>query len=203
MGSDALKVSVTNGFVLTFALLFVICGEKGGIAVLLCALLHELAHAAAVCLCGGRLTAFVMEASGFQMKTSFPAGVSYWKEIFCLASGALCNLLVGFALVRLLPGNEYIYMLGGANLTVGIFNLVPAGRFDGGKIVRLCAEYASGPQRAQLILNVISGMTAGFVLVGGGMLFFQSGRNPLVALTSLYLSFLLGYDIITTARKRG
>ncbi len=202
MANDMLRLSVTNGFVLTFALLFAVCGESGGIAVLLCALTHELAHAAAVRICGGRVTAFVMEASGFQMKTVFPAGISYWKEIFCLASGALCNLLLGFALVRMVWGNEYIYMLGGANLTFGFFNLIPAGRFDGGKIVRLCAEYAAGPQRSRLIPNWISGIAAGLVLAGGGILFFKSGRNPLVALTCLYLSFLLGYDIITAVRKR-
>ena len=68
-----------------------------------------------------------------------------------------CNLLLGFALVRMVWGNEYIYMLGGANLTFGFFNLIPAGRFDGGKIVRLCAEYAAGPQRSRLIPNWISG----------------------------------------------
>ena len=202
MGNDTIKITVTNGFVLTFALLFVICGERGGVAVLFCALLHELAHAAAVLLCGGRLTAFVMEASGFQMKTSFSPGISYRKEIFCLASGALSNLLIGFALVRWLPGNEYVYMLGGANLTVGLFNLVPAGRFDGGKIVRLCVEYSAGPQRAQRILNIISGLTAALVLSGGAILFFRSGGNPLIALTCLYLAFLLGCDLISACVRK-
>ena len=55
MANDMLRISVTNGFVVTFALLFAVCGESGGIAVLLCALTHELAHAAAMLACGGKI----------------------------------------------------------------------------------------------------------------------------------------------------
>lgn len=194
--NENIRLSVSNGFVILFAALFGICGLAGGIAVLCCAILHELAHLGAVSLCGGSLTALELRGDGFRMETSLPATVSYLRELFCLASGALANLTVGFLMVRMLSENEYIYILGGANIVTGLLNLVPAGRFDGGKIVRLCVEYAAGPQRARQVGDAISGLAALLVLFGGGLLFFRFGRKPLVAGTTLYLSFLLGYDII-------
>lgn len=175
--NENIRLSVSNGFVILFAALFGICGLAGGIAVLCCAILHELAHLGAVSLCGGSLTALELRGDGFRMETSLPATVSYLRELFCLASGALANLTVGFLMVRMLSENEYIYILGGANIVTGLLNLVPAGRFDGGKIVRLCVEYAAGPQRARQVGDAISGLAALLVLFGGGLLFFDLGEN--------------------------
>ena len=42
--NENIRLSVSNGFVILFAALFGICGLAGGIAVLCCAILHELAH---------------------------------------------------------------------------------------------------------------------------------------------------------------
>lgn len=200
MKNEFVRFSITNGFLLTWILLFAICGVDGGMTVLCCAMLHELAHMGAVHLCGGSLSALELRMDGFRMETTLPSTVSYPCEVICLASGAAANLIAGFLLVCIFAKNEYIYILGGANIAIGLFNLAPAGRFDGGKIVRLCAEFALGPKRGEWLAHLISGLSALMVLVGGSLLFRSSGRNPMVAMTTLYLSFLLVCDIIIPDR---
>lgn len=201
LNRDFVRFSITNGFLFTWILLFAVCGFSGGMTVFCCALLHELAHMGVVRLCGGRLSALELRMDGFRMETTLPPTTSYLREVMCLASGAAANLLAGFLMVCIFAKSEYIYILGGANIAVGLFNLAPAGRFDGGKIVRLCAEYALGPKRGEFVAHLISGLSALAVLVCGGLLFRASGRNPMVALTTLYLSFLLGCDIIKTEER--
>ena len=193
--NERIGFAVTDGFVVTVLVLLLLCGVRGTVAVFLCSILHESAHLLAVLLRKGKVLAVRCNLGGFTIESSQICG-GYAGELLCLAAGAGCNLLVGFLLVYIFAKNEYLYMLAGANITVGLFNLVPCGFFDGGRILYLCAEYFAGPERARAVCRSVSAVSACLVLGGGLLLFLRSGREPTVLLTAFYLSFLLGYDII-------
>jgi len=193
--TERIRFSVTDGFVVTVVTMLLLCGVDGTVAVFLCSLLHECAHLLAVLLCKGKVLAVRCNLGGFTIESSQVRG-GYAGELFCLSAGALCNLLTSLLLVYIFAETEYIYMLAGANITVGLFNLVPCGYFDGGRMLYLCAEYFFGPEHAKSVCRTVSAVSACLVFGAGLLLFLRSGREPTVLLTTLYLSFLLGYDII-------
>ena len=195
--SDRIRLRVTNSFVVTVAILCLFCGTDGCTSILFSAFLHETAHILAVKGGGGEISEFCCGAGGFSIQSRFPCG-RYRRELIALAAGALSNLIVGVMLVNIHTDNEYLYTLAGANIAVGLFNLVPAGCFDGGRILYLASEFLLGPQRAQTVCNSVSAVSAGVVTVGGLFLFVNSGYHVPVLITTLYLSFLLGYGIIDT-----
>ena len=201
MLGEALRVRVTGGFVVSFALMLLFCGTDGFVAALCCTLLHELAHAAAVGLCGGSVVSFTMTFGGFSMEGRFPRGTSYPREIVCLLSGTAANLTAGTVL-RYISGNDpFLHLLAGANLTLGLFNLNPAGALDGGKTLRLMTEARFGPKTAEAVGTVVSAVFAAGVLTFGVILLLQKADWKTLT-ACIYLSFFLGYDIISVNRRQ-
>ena len=186
---------------MSFTLMLLLCGTDGFAAALVGTLLHELAHGAAVRLCGGSVASFTMTFGGFSMDGRFPHGTSYPQEIFCMFAGALTNLTAG-AVFRFAGGNDpFLLLLAGANLSLGLFNLIPAGALDGGKIVRLIAEASLGPGKGELAAAAISAVCAAAVLCVGILLLVQKSDWRALA-ACVYLSFFLGCDIISVNRRR-
>ena len=201
MQDETLHVRVTGGFVVSFALMMLICGTDGFVAALSGTLLHELSHGVAVRLCGGSVATFTMSFGGFSMDGRFPHGITYPRELICLLSGALSNLLAG-TMLRFFGGNDpLILLLAGANLSLGIFNLIPAGALDGGKIVKLILEAWLGPQRGDHAAVFVSAVCAMGVLGIGIVLLMQKADWRALA-ACVYLSFFLGCDIINANRRR-
>ncbi|MBR5519773.1 MAG: hypothetical protein IKU55_03550 [Clostridia bacterium] len=194
---ENISVRVTNGFVVTLAILTALCGIDGSLAILFASLIHELAHWLAIILCRGRIVRIACVSGGFSIHADGIRG-GYGGELLCLISGAAANIAIGFLLANLCAENEYVYILAGANFASGLFNLIPAGIFDGGRILDLAITYLIGPRCARNVYMVVSGISACVILIGGSLLYLRSGGNLTVLLTTLYLSFLLGYDIIVS-----
>ena len=142
--SGKLEVSWGFGAMLLLALL----AGAGSVLplVALSALCHELGHLACLRLTGApveslRLTAFGAEICARTRR------LSYGQEILCTLAGPLVNL--GLALVfSRITGD---YLLAGANLILGCFNLLPIPSLDGGRVLHLLVSWCTDPLLADRI----------------------------------------------------
>lgn len=103
--------------------------------VLLCALLHEAAHASAILLCGGKITDFYFHPFGAEIKYS--SSLSYKKDFIIALCGPLANLASFTVCLPFLFKNTDMYFLFFAfcNLFLALLNLLPLRTFDGGRML--------------------------------------------------------------------
>ena len=121
------KLSVTWGAVGLLALaLFAGAGEVLPV-VALAALCHELGHLTALALVKAKIERIRLTAFGAEIRAD-TRYLPYGREIFCTLAGPAVNLVLAVVLARA-AGN---YLLAGANLFLGVFNLLPLPSLDGG-----------------------------------------------------------------------
>lgn len=134
---------------------------------------HEAAHAAAVYLCGGRITRLRLGFGDLQMAAT-PLGDR--ALCFCAAAGPAANLLCALTLGRRAP------VFAAVSLLLGLYNLLPLAQLDGGTLLRLllCRFFPiHGAQAAQWVstgcLALLLVLAAQVSLARGG------GPFPLLA----------------------
>jgi len=157
-------VEVSWGFPALFlAALWIGAGEVLPLVVL-AAICHELGHLAALRLVGVRVERLRLTAFGAELRadTRF---LPYGKEILCTLAGPGVNLLLALLLARV-SGD---YLLAGANLIQGCFNLLPLPELDGGRALHLFVSWLTEPETADSVCSrvgiVVSLLLAGLTLV--------------------------------------
>ncbi len=168
--------------------MLLLCGFDAASVLVLSALLHECGHLLAVYAVGGRAEQITFTAAGLHIIPDKKALCSYPREALCLVAGVFVNLIFGLGCVLCFPYSHYAQLLGGANLCVGLYNLMPVPSFDGGRLFRLLWEYADGPDAAQRAITVLSLISAPLVLVLTVIIYLHGGRNLFVAITGLSLT---------------
>lgn len=134
------KLTVTWGFAAMLVLALLAGAGNVLPLVALSALCHELGHLGALRLAGAevesvRLTAFGAE---IQADTRY---LPYGREILCTLAGPAVNLVLALVLAR--AAGDYV--LAGANLLLGLFNLLPVPSLDGGRALFLLVSWALDP----------------------------------------------------------
>lgn len=126
------KLEIGGGFwVLPAAALLMGAGEVMPLVVM-AAVCHELGHLAALRLAGARVERLRLSAWGAEIRAD-TRYLPYGKEIFCTLAGPAVNLALAFVLARV-SGD---YLLAGANLLQGVYNLLPLPSLDGGRALHL------------------------------------------------------------------
>lgn len=139
---------------------------------LLSAVLHELGHGLALFWMGQAPREICFRLEGARMETP---PLSYRQELLCAAAGPAVSLLLGLTL-------PVFPMLGGYSLCLGLFNLLPLGSLDGGRMLR-CVLLLHMPEgRALKICRFINICTGLFLLLPGLLLcvVFRMGIWPLL-----------------------
>ena len=138
--SGKLEIGWGAGVMLALALL----AGAGGVLPLvgLAALCHELGHLLALRLAGAEVERLRLTAFGAEIlaDTRF---LPYPREILCTLAGPAVNLALALILSRM-AGD---YILAGANLLLGGFNLLPIPPLDGSKVL-----FSLLPERAYYTL---------------------------------------------------
>lgn len=157
--------------------------RNGAVLPFVCAMaLHELAHAAAMLACGGKIRRLTLRFADLHMEA---AGLGYRQEFLAALAGPLMNLACGAAFRVCWPD------FAAYSLILGLYNLLPVWPLDGGRVLR-CALLARLPiTQAEHISEIVSfAACAVLLLIGVFLTFFRkSGLWPLG--TAAYLTVRL------------
>lgn len=126
--------------------------------VALSALCHELGHLSALFLAGARVEEIRLTAFGAEIRAD-TRYLPYGREILCTLAGPAVNLVLAVVLSRV-AGD---YLLAGANVLLGVFNLLPLPALDGGRILYLLISWALDPMLADGVCRWV-GLACGGVL---------------------------------------
>lgn len=144
------KVTVTPGFWLTLGgTLLVGAGEVLPLIVL-AALLHEMGHLAALHLVGVDVEGIYFTSFGAEIRADTKY-LPYGRDIFCTLAGPAVNLVAAVILAR----SAGDYLLAGANLLQGMFNLLPLTGLDGARALHLLLSWLMGPVKADRVSRVV------------------------------------------------
>jgi len=174
------RVEATGEFLLLMAWLNYL--DRQGIVPMAMAacLLHELGHWAVIRLLGGQISLVRLTAVGAEMVLRCPMG--YWQEGVSALAGPGVNLLLALIFCAW-PGGA---VFAGLNLVLACFNMLPAGRLDGGRALYCTLALLAGPEWAGRIGRCLDGIWAAVLLVCGALL-ARFGGNITLLLVSLWL----------------
>ena len=173
-------MEVTGGFLLLAAWLNYLDGQGIVLLALLACALHEFGHLLALGLLGAGVRRLSITAVGAEMEVDRP--LSYGGELLSALAGPLANLAAALTFCRLPGGGVFA----GLNLVLACFNLLPAGRLDGGRALACVLAWLLGPEAAHH-----AGVWIGRLLSGGllllGVLLARWGNSVTLLFTALWL----------------
>lgn len=155
-------------------------------SLLLAALCHELGHYLVLCAFGGKVDAVSVTPFGARMNVAQCPQLSYGKEMLAVTAGPAVNLLLAGMLSSI--GNDWgaAYLLSGAHLVLGLFNLLPVRPLDGGTLLWLVIAWRTDPFLADRWSRFAGMIFSVFLLLCGAWLWWREG-SPFLLLAAVGL----------------
>lgn len=186
--SPDVTVCVRPSALLTPALFLLLTDTPILLAALLpAALLHELAHYAVLRLCGVRTARFTLTGLGASLYVPELHRLSYGAELLSAAAGPLMNLLLWVLLS--LTGREELTLFAGAQMVLGILNLLPVRPMDGGRILWLATAYLTEPYTADRVAAAVGLAASSALLALCLWLVLTTGSGLFLLLGALWLAY--------------
>lgn len=156
-------------------------------ALLSAAALHELGHIAALRYYGGRISCLAITPFGAEMTVSDSTQLSYGAEMLVTLAGPAVNLLLALGLGLLGKYGETFYVFAGAQLVLGLFNLIPARPLDGGQLLWLVMAWLCEPFTADRVTAAVSVVFSLAISACGAAVLYRTGKSPFLLLGSIGL----------------
>ena len=186
--SPDVTVCVRPSALLTPALFLLLTDTPILLAALLpAALLHELAHYAVLRLCGVRAARFTLTGLGASLYVPKLHRLSYGAELLSAAAGPLMNLLLWVLLS--LTGREELTLFAGAQMVLGVLNLLPVRPMDGGRILWLATAYLTEPYTADRVAAAVGLAVSSALLALCLWLVLTTGSGLFLLLGALWLAY--------------
>lgn len=186
--SPDVTVCVRPSALLTPALFLLLTDTPILLAALLpAALLHELAHYAVLHLCGVRAARFTLTGLGASLYVPELHRLSYGAELLSAAAGPLMNLLLWVLLS--LTGREELTLFAGAQMVLGVLNLLPVRPMDGGRILWLATAYLTEPYTADRVAAAVGLAASSALLALCLWLVLTTGSGLFLLLGALWLAY--------------
>ena len=147
------RVEVTAGFCILWALMILMLPLKFLVAAALAALFHEICHALAVKLMGGRILGMTLDAGGLSMEVSDLNG---WQELICALAGPGGSFLLAMAPIPTVRICAVVQ---------GLFNLIPLTPLDGGRALGCTLDLVVPGYREQIRRGVEVVVLLGFLVL--------------------------------------
>ena len=160
--------------------------------VLLACTLHELGHLLALRWMGVPVEKLRVTAVGAELRLSGALG--YRTELAAAMAGPAVNLVLAGWLSHI-PGGV---VGAGVNLVLGLFNLLPIGRLDGGRILSCVLALAIGPEYGERVAALLSVLCVALLSAAGIWVLWLGGNGSL-----LMVSLWLAVSVSEFGRKRG
>ena len=197
-----MKVRITPGALLLLAVML-FTGNALFLATLLAAAVHECGHLLAALTLGIRLRLLELDIPGARL---LPAGAlpSYAAEGWLAAAGPASSFLLA-ALIYPLKG-AFFSNLFAATLSLGVFNLLPVGDFDGGRVLSAVLTPLCGERVAARTCLILSYLSLFFLFSLAATLLLRYGENLSLAVlcASLFTRIFLleGATPLSAQEKR-
>lgn len=186
--SPDVTVCVRPSALLTPALFLLLTDTPILLAALLpAALLHELAHYAVLHLCGVRAARFTLTGLGASLYVPELHRLSYGAELLSAAAGPLMNLMLWVLLS--LTGREELTLFAGAQMVLGVLNLLPVRPMDGGRILWLATAYLTEPYTADRVAAAVGLAASSALLALCLWLVLTTGSGLFLLLGALWLAY--------------
>lgn len=173
-----IRLSVSPAFVLALAAMYFLDRSAVTVHVLLASVLHELGHACAAGISGGRVTELRLGAAGADMRVSLPGENTVFRELLLCLSGPAVNIAAAQAAAALGArlNEPRLFVFSGASLVLGLFNLIPLSRLDGGRVLMVILERYAGAA-ADTVIFMTELVLSSAMTLAGIFVFFRSGYN--------------------------
>ena len=157
--------TVTGGFWLLLGVLLLSLSGKVFFLFCIACFVHELGHAGAIRLLGGRVAEVRLTGTGAVLRPRGRRVTSYLEDGLVALAGPLASfaLALGAGLWGRCFGGGEAYVLAGLSLALAVFNLIPAGPLDGGRILGALLSRQLGPDRGEGVCRRLS------VAIGTGL----------------------------------
>ena len=156
-------------------------------ALLGAASLHEWGHWAMLRRLGGGVKCLTISPFGAEMTISDDTRLSYGGEMLVTLAGPLVNILFALILGFLGAVWERAYVFAGAQLILGLFNLIPANPLDGGRLLWLITAWLTEPFTADRVASAVGVIVSSALLAGGLLLMQRTGGSPFLLLGAVGL----------------
>jgi Zn-dependent protease len=164
------------GFCLLMAWFCLCSGWQMTAVILLVASIHELGHWGVLRLLGGRAGQFRLSPFGAELVQTGPT-LSYPRELLAVLACPGANLFCAAALMLLPGGAGWRELAVGANVVLGVFNLLPAAPLDGWRGLQLLLCWLAGPDRGSRWAAGIGGAASLGLMAAILWLMVSSGGN--------------------------
>lgn len=178
-----IDLEVTSGFLLLLAWLNYLDQDFLLPMALAACGAHELGHLAAIRLLGGDIKQIRLTAIGAELVLDRSLG--YWQEGAAALAGPGVNLLLALACC----GSRRWTAFAGLNLALALFNLLPAGRLDGGRALYCTLALLTGQGAALRICGWLNWGAAAAIL---GLGLFTAGFGGNITLLAVAVWLLAG-----------
>lgn len=182
------KLEVSGGFLLLTAFLYYL-GEGsllfwtfivGGV--------HELGHYAAIRLLGGEVVRLRLTCTGAELRLSGRKSLSGGRELAVTLAGPLFNLVFAQIFARLAPLlGEIGHLLTGLNLSLALFNLLPAAQLDGGRALRRLFGLLRREWLGECVTRLLSVGVGGVLLCWSAVLLCRGRFNLTLLAVGLWM----------------
>ena len=184
-----MKVKIAPG-TLMLTLLLCLNGDAKLPATLLAALFHELGHLIAARLLGVRIGLMEIDLFGAKL---YPEGLlpSFGTELCLAAAGPLFSLLLSLFFAPY--AGVFFKTLALTSLSLGFFNLLPIGEFDGGRMLHAALSTFLDDGAAHRVLSATTYLSLLFLFSLSSCLLLRYGQNLSLAVLSatLFAKFFL------------
>lgn len=174
------RVRISPTAVLLLAIFALLTPTVCLLAVLLAAVCHEMGHYLALRLCGGRVEGLSVSAFGAQMRIRHRERLSYGREALCVAAGPMVNVTLSWLLSMAGAQREELYLLAGAQLVLGAFNLLPLTALDGGRLLWIGVACLTDPFLADKVCHRVTLVTLAALAAGSFALWLRHGTGFLL-----------------------
>lgn len=165
--------------------------DKTGIAfcAIFAALMHESGHIFAAGLCKCTIKELAFKPFGIRMRLKTPLSLLDTKnKLIVLSAGCTVNFICFFTL-SFLSGRVTDASL--VHLITALFNLLPAGTLDGGRILYELLSLKISDNKAQLFCDIISLFSACSLFILGSAVLIKTGYNVSLMITAAYLFLMV------------
>ena len=156
------------------------------------ALVHELGHLVTMMLLCAKVSEIEITFFGAEIHTHCVSQTPL-KSIAIFASGAVANILSAVIVYTLPNATFEVLFFAGASISLAAVNLLPIRTLDGGCILE-AALVPVIPQKAPLILDIISALTLGILWLTAVYLLLIANGNLSLMLFCIYLFVTLFFE---------